>query len=290
MSAEHTPPARDHDAERRELLACWESAAPGWGRVQDALTEQTAPVIRWMIDAAELEPGQRVLDLAAGPGAVGFAAAPLIEPGGTLISSDQSEAMVALARERAAALGLDNVEFRVMDGEWIDLELASLDVVLCRWGYMLMVDPAAALRETRRVLRSGGRLVLAVWDERERNPWSVIPTSVLVEHGLAQPPVPGTPGPFALADRAVLAEMLEEAGFTEVVIDAVAVPRTAPDFDTWWAAHLDLSAATLAAFQQADGPLTEAIERELAARLAPYTAADGSISVPGSTLVAHAGA
>lgn len=280
--------ARDHDAERGALHACWEGVAAGWGRQAAAFGEQNAPVARWMIDAAELAPGQRVLDLAAGPGEVGFLAAPLIEPGGTLICSDHSAAMVEVARERAAALGLHNVEFRVLDGEWIDLELASVDAVLCRWGYMLMVDPAAAMRETRRVLRSCGRLALAVWDARESNPWSVIPTSVLVEHGLAMPPVPGVPGPFAITDRAVLEEMLEEAGFTEIVIDAVEVPRMAPDFDTWWAMHLDISAATLAAFQQADQAQTEAIEAELVRRLRPYTAADGSLSLPGRTLVARA--
>jgi SAM-dependent methyltransferase len=279
---------RDHDAERGALHDCWEGAAAGWGRQAAAFGQQNVAVARWMIDAAALAPGQRVLDLAAGPGEVGFLALPLIQPAGTLICSDGSEAMVALARERAAALGLSNIEFRVLGGEWIDLELASVDVVLCRWGYMLMVDPAAALRETRRVLRSGGRLALAVWDSRDRNPWSAIPNAVLVEHGLAQPPVPGTPGPFVMGDRELLASMLEEAGFTDIVIDAVDVPRQAADFDSWWAMHLDLSAATLASFRQADETQTEAVEAELAQRLAPYTAADGSLSVPGRTLVASA--
>jgi SAM-dependent methyltransferase len=241
-----------------------------------------------MIAAAELRSGQRVLELAAGPGELGFLAARAIEPDGTLVCSDHSEAMVELARARAAELGLANVEFRVLGGEWIDLELASVDVVLCRWGYMLMVDPGAALRETRRVLRSGGRVVLAVWDERERNPWSMIPGAVLVEHGLATPPPAGTPGPFALADAALVQSMLEEAGFTEIAIDAVEIMRSAPDFDSWWATHLDLSASTRAAFERADEAQTLAIETELAERLAPYTAASGELAVPGRTLVAVA--
>jgi len=282
------PSARDHDAERRDLLELWTTAASGWRRQADAFHGQNAAVATWIIEAAQLGPGQRVLDLAAGPGDVGFRAAPLLRPGGTLICSDQSQAMVDVARERAGALGLENVEFRVIDGEWIDLELASLDAVLCRWGYMLMVDPAAALRETRRVLRSGGRLALAVWDTRAANPWSTIPTEVLVEHGLAQPPAPGVPGPFALADTALLRDMLEEAGFAEIAIDAVDVSRDAPDFDSWWAVHLDLSVATLSAFKAADAAQTEAIEAALAERLLPYTAADGSISVPGRTHVASA--
>lgn len=148
-----------------------------------------------MIDAAQLRAGQRVLDLAAGPGEVGFRAAKLIEPGGELICSDQSEAMVELARARGEELGLTNVSYRVLDGEWIDLELASVDRVLSRWGYMLMVDPGAALRETRRVLRSDGRLALAVWDGAEHNPWLTVPTAVLIEHGLTTAPPPGTPAP-----------------------------------------------------------------------------------------------
>jgi SAM-dependent methyltransferase len=289
-SSDPPEPQRDHDAERRAIADCWDAAAAGWQRQHAVWREQSAPVAAWMIGAAALAPGQRVLELAAGPGEVGFRAAPLIEPGGTLICSDQSEAMVAVARERAASLGLTNVEFRVLDGEWIDMALASVDVVLCRWGYMLMVDPAAALRETRRVLRSGGRLALAVWDARERNPWSVIPTEVLIERGLTQPPAAGIPGPFALGDAALLREMLEDAGFAEVAVDAVDVAREAPDFDSWWATHLDLSASTLAVFQQADDAQTESVEAEVALRLAPYTRDDGTLSVPGRTLVAVASA
>jgi SAM-dependent methyltransferase len=229
-----------------------------------------------------------VLDLAAGPGEVGFAAASLIEPGGELICSDQSESMVELARARGTALGLTNVTYRVLGGEWIDLELASVDTVLCRWGYMLMVDPAAALRETRRVLRSGGRLALAVWDAAELNPWLTIPLDVLREHGLWVAPPEGSPGPLALSDRQLLRSMLEEAGFAEIELDAVEISRGAPDFDSWWATHLDLSSSTRTAFEAADEVQTEAIEAELAQRLEPYTAAGGALSVPGRTLVAVA--
>jgi SAM-dependent methyltransferase len=241
-----------------------------------------------MLGAAALAPGQRVLDLAAGPGEVGFQAAKLIEPGGELICSDQSEAMLELARARGSELGLTNVSYRVLGGEWIDLQLASVDVVLCRWGYMLMVDPAAALRETRRVLRSGGRVALAVWDAAQRNPWLQIPLEVLTEHGLLAPPAPGTAGTFALGDASTLRSLLEEAGFTEITVEAIDITREAPEFDSWWATHLDLSVSTLSAFEQADEGQTEAIESQLRARLGHYTAPGGALAVPGRTLVAAA--
>jgi len=266
----------------------WEQAAAGWRRQQAVWGQQSAPVARWLVDAIEPRPGMRVLELAAGTGEVGFTLLPRISPGGTLICSDQSQAMVAIARERAIAGGLEGIEFRVLDGEWIDLELASVDAVLCRWGYMLMADPAAALRETRRVLRPGGRVALAVWDRRELNQWSTVPTEVLVSFGLAEPPNPADPGPYSMSDPELVRAMLEEAGFAEIRIDAVDVPRTAPDFDSWWATHLDLSVATRTAFAKADGEQTLAVEAEIAKRFAAHTAADGSLAVPGRTLVAAA--
>ena len=86
----------------------------------------------------------------------------------------------------------------MLDAERMDLEGDSVDGVGCRYGYMLMADPAAALRETRRVLRDGGRLAFAVWSTPERNPWVAIPAMTLVQRGHVPPPEPGAPGVFAL--------------------------------------------------------------------------------------------
>src|SRR6202035_3028763 len=147
-----------------------------------------------MVGELTLEPGQRVLELAAGPGDTGFLAAKRISPGGTLISSDASEAMLDIARERARELGVDNVEFVQLQLEWIDLETASVDAALCRWGLMLLVDPAAAAQEIRRVLRPGGRFATAVWGAPEDNPWATTPTRALIELGHAQPPDRDAPG------------------------------------------------------------------------------------------------
>src|SRR5690242_3337456 len=129
-----------------------------------------AVVSTWLVDHVDPQPGQTILELAAGPGDTGLMAAELVRPGGRLISTDASQEMLDVARRRADELGLDNVEFKVMEGEWIDLQTATVDGVLCRWGYMLMLDPEAALRETRRVLRPGGRVALAAWAAPELNP------------------------------------------------------------------------------------------------------------------------
>jgi ubiquinone/menaquinone biosynthesis C-methylase UbiE len=246
-------------------------------------------VTEWLIEALELQPGERVLDLAAGPGEAGLLAAELVSPGGFLISSDQSEAMVELARARAAELGLENVEFRVINAESIDLPVASVDAVLCRWGYMLMVDPLAAMVETRRVLKAGGRVALAVWGSPSANPWLAVTSRVIQEHGLAEPPASETAaGAFALSDPDRLRAMLEEAGFLEIEIDAVDLVRTATSFDEWWEKQLDMSPSG-PAVREAPSDVAQAVAAEVEAQLVPYSSGNG-LAVPARAIVALAGA
>ena len=92
-----------------------------------------------------------------------------------MISTDFAPEMVDVARRYGEAGGLTNVEHRVMDAENMDIDDDSVDGVVCRYGYMLMADPAAALKETRRVLKDGGPLAFAVWAVPERNPWVAVP-------------------------------------------------------------------------------------------------------------------
>jgi SAM-dependent methyltransferase len=267
-------------------------------RRQDSISALGAPVSHWMVQAIEPQPGQRVLELAAGLGETGLLAAELVAPTGGVILSDQAEAMLDGARACAAKLELTNVEFQVWNAEWIDLPVASVDAVLCRWGYMLMADPLAALLETRRVLRPGGRLALAVWDALAANPWALAPRLELLERGLAQgpdsqPPTeePGyTPGPFALGDSERLRELLEQAGFTEMLIDAVEVVQRHASFDSFWETMLDVSRDLHDMVLARSGDEIAQIRDSLAVRLAPHTAADGRLEIPGRSLVAVAGA
>ena len=280
----------DANAHRDASLQGWEEAAAGWVRSQELLREFGAPVSHWMLDAVAPQPGQRVLELAAGLGETGLLAAELVAPVGGAIISDQAEAMLAGARKRAAQLGLSNIEFQVVNAEWIDMPVASVDVVLCRWGYMLMADPAAALGETRRVLRSGGRVGLAVWDSIEHNPWAALPGIELRERGLASPPEPGTPGPFALGRAEGVYELLQEAGFAEVNVESLALHRRHASFGQFWDSTLDLSRAMHDAVLSRPQGEIEEIQHAVKERFEPYEAPDGSLDIPARTLVASAGA
>jgi len=280
----------DANAHRDASLRGWEEAAAGWVRSQELLREFGAPVSHWMLDAVAPQPGQRVLELAAGLGETGLLAAELVAPVGGAIISDQAEAMLAGARRRAAQLGLSNVEFQVVNAEWIDMPVASVDVVLCRWGYMLMADPAAALGETRRVLRSGGRVGLAVWDSIEHNPWAQLPGLELRERGLAQAPEPGAPGPFALGRAEGVYELLQQAGFAEVNVESLELHRRHVSFEEYWESTLDLSRAMHDAVLSRPLDEVEEIQAAVKERFKPYEAADGTLDIPGRTLVASASA
>ena len=283
----------DANAYRQASLEGWEAAASGWVRREELMREFAAPVSHRMIEVVDPQPGERVLELAAGLGETGMLAAELVAPLGGVIVSDQAEAMLDGARARSISLGLSNVEFQVLNAEWIDLPLASVDVVLCRWGYMLMADPAAALGETRRVLRPGGRLALAVWDSLADNPWALEPAQELIARGLSPAPEPTAepaPGPFALGATWRVQELLEQAGFAEIDVEAIDLTRRHPDFEHLWDVTLDLSPSfhdTVLSQQQSE---IEQIKRSLAERFAPYTAADGTLAIPARTLLARASA
>jgi SAM-dependent methyltransferase len=209
---------------------------------------------------------------------------------GGVIISDQAEAMLDGARARAEALGVSNVEFQVLNAEWIDLPLASIDVVLCRWGYMLVADPSAALAETRRVLRPGGRLALAVWDSAPQNPWALVPALELIERGVTTPPAPGTPGPFALGDSERVRQLLEQAGFTEIEVQALDLEQHHPSFDSFWETTLDVSRSFHdAVLSRPENEIAE-IRAGVTSRLDPYRGPDGALTIPARTLVAHASA
>ena len=283
----------DANAHRDSSLEGWEAAAPGWVRRQALMREFAAPVSHRMIEALSLQPGERVLELAAGLGETGMLAAEVVAPLGGVVISDQAEAMLGGARERALELGLSNVEFKVLNAEWIDLPLASVDAVLCRWGYMLMADPAAALAETRRVLRPGGRVALAVWDAIESNPWALLPAQELIERGLAPAPnedADPRPGPFALGDAEQVSELLMEAGFLDVEVEALDLVRRHPSFAELWETTLDLSPSFHDAVLSRPATEIAEIESSLAERFAPYTSADGALEIPARTLTASASA
>ncbi len=278
----------DADELRADSRARWEWASTGWGKRADRIRDWGMPVSMAMVDALALQPGQTVLELAAGPGDTGFLAAELVQPGGKLICSDGAEAMLDVARERAAAIGVSNVEFRQLELEWIDVETATMDAVLCRWGLMLILDPETAAREIRRVLRPGKRAAFAVWDAPKGNPWATIPNRVMIARGHAQPPDPDAPGMFALAEPEVLEELLATAGFTDVIVRPIELARRYSEPGDFVAETAEISPMFGSSYPELPPEERSAISAEVISALEPFTAPDGQVTLPGRSLVAVA--
>jgi ubiquinone/menaquinone biosynthesis C-methylase UbiE len=259
----------------RASHAVWEAMAPGWERQHSWFETHARPVTERMLEAFQVEPGGTILELAAGTGIVGLTAAQALGGKTRLILSDFSPAMVEAAQRRGSELGLDNVDYRVLDAEALELPDESVDGVICRWGYMLMGDPAKALGETHRVLRPGGRLSAAVFASPQQNPWAALPMQVLVEAGHVSPPAPGQPGILSLADSDRVRGLLADAGLEDVEIDPVAFAYPFDTDEDYWRFLTEMAGAISMVLSRLDEDDLAGVREELSRRLEPFRVADG---------------
>jgi SAM-dependent methyltransferase len=223
----------DLQAYRETSLQTWDEMAPGWEDRREWLLGITGAINEWLVEQVDPKPGQTILDVAAGTGDLGFAAAARVGEDGGVICTDFAPEMIEAARRNGERLGLSNVEYRVLDAERMDLADDSVDGVLSRWSFMLMADPAAALAETRRVLRDGGTLAFGVWQTPDRNPWAALPGMTLVQRGHMPPPEPGAPGIFAMGEAERVRELVAGAGFGEQQIEELTFEWRYAAEDLW---------------------------------------------------------
>jgi ubiquinone/menaquinone biosynthesis C-methylase UbiE len=272
---------------RRTSQQVWEAMAPGWERWRAQLADALTPVRERLIRELAPQPGETVLELGAGTGETGFEAAAMLGDGGRLVSTDFSREMVEVARRRGSELGLGNVDYRVIDAERIELDSGSVDGVLCQSTYMLVADPAAALAETRRVLRPGGRLALSVWGAPERNPWASIGAMILIERGHMPPPEPEAPGVFSMASADRTRALLERAGFGSVRTAEVPVRfgfRDLDDYEQW---VIDVAGPIAMVVRGLPEDERELLRARLREAFVPF-ATDGGHEIPGVAVCAVA--
>jgi len=156
----------------QQQKAQWSAAAPGWERSSAWFDRNSADLVNWICDAAGVQPGHIVLDVACGAGQPSVTAAQRVRPDGRVIATDLSPQMADVTRRRAQRLGLDNLDAREMDAQALAFADASFDAATCRFGLMFCPEPVRAASEVRRVLKPGARFALAVWDAPEKIPSS----------------------------------------------------------------------------------------------------------------------
>jgi ubiquinone/menaquinone biosynthesis C-methylase UbiE len=197
------------------------AAAEGWRRIAGARTQDVDRITERMLDLAGIEPGYRVLDVAAGAGEPTLLAARRVGPNGFVLATDIADRLLSYLDEAAKEAGLANVETRVMDARQLDLEPASFDAAICRMALMLIPERDLALAGIRRALRPGRKLAVVVMSTAEKHPHIAQSLAIARRHA-GLPPAPfEDPGMFALGDPAVLRACFERAGFRDVTIEPV---------------------------------------------------------------------
>lgn len=221
-----------------------------WNRMsqiyKSEIDRRFVPVVDRVIAHAGLKPGERVLDLGAGTGSVSFQVAPLVAPGGRVTGLDISPEMVAVARERAQELGLDNISFQEGRAEAIPAADGAFDAALASLSMMYVIDRETAAREIARVVRVGGRLVAAVWAAPED---CDIAKFQKIASGFAPAPPVSDVSPWALAAPKPFCVQLEDAGF-DVRIETETLGFSFDDFASAWETLAGVTVAKLTPEQQ----------------------------------------
>jgi ubiquinone/menaquinone biosynthesis C-methylase UbiE len=240
MTMEGTPmseaPLADREKLKREQREAWNDAAAGWQKWWPTFERAAQRVSDRLVELAAIKPGDRVLDIATGNGEPAVTAARKVGASGHVVGVDQSPGMLRIARERAAAIGLSNVEFVESDAERLALPERSFDAVICRWGLMFMPDLDATLKRLHALTKPGGGFATAVWSSRDKVPLISSGADVIRKIGNLPPPPPGALEPCRLADTSILSAALTAAGYKQIHVEPLIVrfefesPETAARF------------------------------------------------------------
>jgi ubiquinone/menaquinone biosynthesis C-methylase UbiE len=265
----------------------WSAAAAGWDRRFAWYSRAFGPLMRWCCAAADLMPGMRVLDVASGSGQPAFEAAVRVGPGGGVIAIDISPDMVACASRRGRAAGMVNLEFLEMDAEDLRFADDTFDAVTCACGLMFFPDASGALAEIRRVLRPGGRLAVAVWDQPSRCSFMTVAGRSVAQFFPPSSPDPKAPGGFRFSRPGELEALLLDAGFRDVRVESLPMTIDLASAGEYWEAFMDMAAGArekMASLSDGDRGRLKALVEE---SCAPYVA-DGRLRLMATPLGASA--
>lgn len=261
----------------------WDKVAIGWKKWWPAQEQAVQHVSDRLVDLAGIRPGHRVLDVGTGIGEPAMTAARRIGPTGHVVATDQSPQMLAIAWERATALGLQNLEFREMDAEAIDFPESSFDAILGRFSLMFLPDLVTALARMRRMLVPNGKLATAVWDVAPKVPVCGLALGLAQKMFQLPPPSPGTPSVFGLAEG-VLEKAMAMAGFADVQAEALTCMWHFPSAGAFTQFVGDINAPLVGILANQPAERQAEYWQMLAATAQEYAMADGSIRIPNTAI------
>lgn len=214
----------DPQAYKETTREQWQRAAEPWFSWGPFLERWLAEATELMLDLAAVEPGDRVLDIAAGAGGQSIVAARRVGPSGGVLATDISAEILRYADRAAREAGLDNVTTQEVDAEALAVEPESFDAAISRLGLIYLPDRTAALRAVHRALKPGGRIASVTYTTPERNEFFSIPAAIIRERAGLPAPAPGQPGPFSLPSEEAFKAAYEAGGFGEVEVRRLSAP------------------------------------------------------------------
>jgi ubiquinone/menaquinone biosynthesis C-methylase UbiE len=253
--------------DKDEVHALWRARGPHWDSQADGLAEMADRMNRPLIEAAAIEPGHAVLDLASGAGEPVLSIAREVGPTGRVIATDLVEEMLAGLRRRAADSGLPNLAIQHADIEALPFEDDRFDRVTCRFGIMFAPDTARAAAEIFRVLKPGGRSALMVWGPREATTMFAILAEAADRVFGIDPRIDFTI-PFRFGVRNRLAEIFTEAGFVAVAEKDLHFSPELPADRAFWKPQVQMSMGPC--IETATAAEREALDRIIRDLLAPH--------------------
>ena len=215
MAQHAIDPGEFRDTQRTQ----WNTAASGWRKWSELIDRGIGEISERLVELAGVEPGSKVLDVAAGYGEPSLSAARRAGADGRVTATDISAQMLAFGRERAENVGLDNIDFIESDVISLDFPESSFDAALSRFGIIFEPDGEAAAAHVRSLLKPGARMAISSWGEPEQVPMLAIPLKTAMQRLEVPPPPPGTPGPLSRPTPEAISALLEGGGFSEVAVE-----------------------------------------------------------------------
>jgi ubiquinone/menaquinone biosynthesis C-methylase UbiE len=275
----------DSESLKQRERESWSAAAPVWKREDEWLVTNTRPVSLRMVTAAGVSSGQRVLDVACGTGEPALSLARAVGSEGEVVATDFSPEMLGFARERAARENLPHVRFHLTDAETLEGVTGPFDAATIRWGIMFMPEPARCLQAARRLLKPGGRLVVATWGPPQKNPFIAAIMGVMRRHFELPTPPPDAPGIFAFADGQRLLRLMQETGFRESAVEAFDFAMSYRSSEHFYEIQTGVAAPIRDLLSKQTEEKRAAVRRDALAEAEKFQAA-GAIRFPAMTWIA----